>query len=189
MPEYPVLRDAEFDPKTRTYWLLAPLIPLIVCIVTIPIVPIVWILGRMFVDRYIAGLGCTLTERTLEVRKGIFNRTESTIPLEKITDLQMFQGPIMRHFGLHGFKVETAGQTNVAGALLSMVGIVGAPDFRRAVLDQRDALSDRGGSSGDGEGVRSAVSASVDGASAAVLVEIRDSLLRIEGKLDERGTP
>jgi putative membrane protein len=182
MPEYPILRDAEFDPKVRTYWLLSPLIPLTVMIVTIPIVPIVWLIGRLMVDRYIAGLGCTLTTRTLEVRKGIFNRTESTIPLEKITDLQMFQGPIMRHFGLHGFKVETAGQTNVAGALLSMVGIVGAPDFRRAVLDQRDALSDRTEGATGGDAGRAAPSA----ASEELLREIRDAVLRMERSLAER---
>ena len=70
--------------------------------------PVVMLITLLVMDRYLDRLSCTLTERTLEIRKGLLNRVESTVPLEKITDLQMFQGPIMRMLGLHGFRLETA---------------------------------------------------------------------------------
>jgi len=184
MPEYPVLREATFDPKLRTYWILAPLVPMVFSIVLIPAIPVFWFIAHFLIDKYIANLGCVLTSRTLEVRKGLFNRIESTIPLEKITDLQMFQGPIMRYFGLYGFKVETAGQTNVGGALLSMVGIQSAPAFRRAVLDQRDVVSDRSEAGpSPGRLASGEIQAELAGAT-PILTEIRDALLRIEQRMD-----
>lgn len=179
---YRVLREASFDPKLPTYYLLSGTLVLVVLIVTIPLAVVYFIVGKFFIDRYIERMRCTLTERTLEIRKGLFNRVESTVPLEKITDLQMVQGPIMRFFGLHGFKVETAGTSSGPGAhLVSLVGIVDAPGFRQAVLDQRDALADGRASTPRVDAPRPAL----PDESAALLVQIRDSLVRIEAKLGQ----
>lgn len=181
-----VLREASFDPKLPTYLMLSGLIPLVVFIITIPLAVIYYIVCRLFIEKYIERLSCTLTERTLEIRKGWINRVESTIPLEKITDLQMIQGPIMRHMGLHGFKVETAGQSSGPGGhLVSMVGIVDAPGFREAVLDQRDALAEgRGRSSKQSE--PAAAAPPMGGDAVAVLSDIRASLHRVEKLLGNR---
>ncbi|MEM9167146.1 MAG: PH domain-containing protein [Planctomycetota bacterium] len=178
MPDHPVLRDAEFNPGVKTYMLLSRVVVPCVCLVVgIPLLLIAVPLGLFLIQKYLDNLACTLTERTLELKQGILNKTESTIPLEKITDLQMFQGPIMRRFGLHGFKVETAGQSNMgAGSLLSVIGIVDAPAFRQAVLAQRDARAD--GST------KSAQPAERDGPD--TIEEIRDALLRIEKLLGDR---
>ncbi|MEO1279700.1 MAG: PH domain-containing protein, partial [Planctomycetota bacterium] len=115
---YAVLREATFDPKLASYHLLTGTILFVVLIVTIPIAIIYVLVGRYFINKYIERMSCTLTERSLEIRKGWISRVESTIPLEKITDLQMIQGPIMRYMGLHGFKVETAGQSAGPGGHL-----------------------------------------------------------------------
>lgn len=181
-----VLREASFDPKLPTYLLLSGTIVLVVLIVTIPLAVVYFIVGRFFINRYVERMSCTLTERTLEIRKGLINRVESTIPLEKITDLQMIQGPIMRAMGLHGFKVETAGQSSGPnGSLVSLIGIVDAPGFREAVLDQRDAQAE-----GRGRAMTSpAAAAAPELAGESVvglLTEIRSSLHRVEKSLEHR---
>lgn len=135
-----VLLEAEFNPNVKTYWLLSGVIILLVCVVTIPLIPVWWILGMAFTDRYLSSLSCVLTERNLKVSKGVFVRQEKTVPLEKITDLGLVQGPIMRHLELEALSVETAGGTT-SGALVQMVGIVDTRDFRAAVLRQRDRLA------------------------------------------------
>ena len=183
---YKVLREATFDPKLPTYLMLSGIIPLVIFIVTIPLAVIYYIVGKMVIDKYIERLSCTLTERTLEIRKGLLNRVESTIPLEKITDLQMVQGPIMRHMGLHGFKVETAGQSSGPGGhLVSMIGIVDAHGFREAVLDQRDAVSEGRVRSkpADADPAPTGMGA---GDVVGVLTDIRASLHRIEQRLEHR---
>ncbi|MEN0021119.1 MAG: PH domain-containing protein [Planctomycetota bacterium] len=140
MPEPAVLRTAEFDPRVKTYRLTSSMLVCLVSVIFIPLIPIVYLIGQWLVQRWLDALGCTLTERTLEIKQGIFNRSESTIPLEKITDLQLHQGWLMRRFGLEGFRVETAGQSSVpGGSLVNMIGIVDTRAFREAVLAQRDA--------------------------------------------------
>ncbi|MEM8756776.1 MAG: PH domain-containing protein [Planctomycetota bacterium] len=178
MPDHTVLRDAEFSPSVKTYYMLRSIFVCIVSVIGIAALPIVFLIGYWLIQKYLDNLSCTLTERTLELKRGILNKTESTIPLEKITDLQMFQGPVMRHFGIHGFKVETAGQSNMgAGSLLSIIGIDDAPAFRQAVLAQRDAISEGNTSS----------KKPVSPEGPDPILEIRDALLRIEKKLDKRG--
>jgi membrane protein YdbS with pleckstrin-like domain len=181
MSEPAIIWDAKFDPKVKPYYMWATTIVLTLTIIGIPFALLYLVLGNWFITKHLDNLGCTLTERTLDIRKGILNKTESTIPLEKITDLQMFQGPIMRHFGLHGFKVETAGQSTPGGSLVNIIGIVDAVAFRKAVLDQRDALA--GGTSAP----PAAASTPAGDEVTQILSEIRDTLARIESKMgDER---
>lgn len=182
MSDYPVLREAVLDRAAiKKYYLWQPAIIMTCTVVLIPAIPVVLLITFLVMDKYLDRLSCTLTERTLEIRKGLLNRVESTVPLEKITDLQMFQGPIMRMLGLHGFKLETAGQSSgPGGSLVNMIGITDTPGFRGAVLAQRDRMAESGGkrrpAASEGE--------SID--ESAVLVEIRDVLLRIERKFDGR---
>lgn len=179
MNEPTILRKAQFDPKVKTYWIVQPMVILCILIVTIPLAILYAIIANFFIDRYLANISCELTDRTLDIKKGIWNKTESTIPLEKITDLQLFQGPIMRYFGIHGFKVETAGQSSpTGGALVNIVGIVDTKAFRQAVLDQRDQAT--AGSAPVAAITQPAAPAITDPQTAELLTDIRDSLHRIE---------
>lgn len=171
------LRKAEFNPKVRTYWLLSVALVLTVTIVGIPLLLLWFPIGFVVTKRHLDRMECLLTEKALKVNKGIFVRVEKTIPLEKITDMGMVQGPIMRHFDLHTLTVETAGQS-AAGALVSLTGIKDAKAFREAVLSQRDAIS-----SPSPHATPEAVRQDPSDAS-SLLSEIRDSLLRIEAKLE-----
>lgn len=183
MHDHPVLREAAFDRAAiKKYYLWQPVLILLCTVVGVVAIPFVLIITFLVMDKYLDRLSCTLTERTLEIRKGLFNRVESTVPLDKITDLQMFQGPIMRLLGLHGFKLETAGQSaGPGGALVNILGITDTPGFRRAVLDQRDRMAE----GGTRRRAEPAPAGEIEG-EAAVLADIRDTLLRIEARLGER---
>ena len=88
-------------------------------------------------SKMIAAMSAIITERKLIVKKGIFNKEEKTIPLEKITDVAMTQGPLMRMFNLYRLSFETAGQS-AQGALVSLIGIEDAINFRETILSQKD---------------------------------------------------
>ena len=183
MPDESPLLEAEFDPRVRTYWLLSGAIVLVVTIVGIPLLPLWYWFGRYFTGRYLRRLQCTLTDRTLQVSKGVLNRVEKTIPLDKITDLGYFQGPIMRYLGIDGLTVETAGQSSSEGALVKLHGVVDARDFRDAVLRQRDVMM-----ASTTESPAAAVRLGESPEAAAgdgVLLEIRDTLQRIESHLSK----
>lgn len=175
-PSNEVLLEGTIDPAVKRYWLWSAPIVFGMTIVLIPLIPIYLIVGSLVIDRWLAHLSCTLSERHLVIRKGVLNKLESTIPLARITDLQLFQGPIMRLFGIHGFRVETAGQSAGPGAaLVNMVGIVDTHGFREAVLTQRDRIE-----AGEHTAARPAPT---DDDLAGLAVEIRDALLRIEARL------
>jgi len=175
MAEPNILFEAEFDPKVRNYWLVSTTIALTIMVIGIPLLLIWWPLGLYLTGRYLDRIACTLTRRNLIVKKGMFVRTEKTIPLDKITDLGMIQGPLMRYFGLYSLSVETAGQSG-AGALITLIGIVDAEDFRERVLDQRDRLNEK---------LAAEETPAPPGEDDALLREIRDTLHRIEGLLEK----
>jgi len=167
-----VLLEATFNSKVRTYWLLSGALILVVTVVGIVLLPVWFLVGNYVTGRYLSHMRCTLTPKTLEVAKGMFVRVQKTVPLDKITDLSVVHGPIMRYYGLQAISVETAGQSS-AGALVKLIGVEDTEAFRAAVLAQRDRVLE---SLSGTESARALPPATSD----ELLTEIRDVLLRIE---------
>ena len=180
-----VLRQATFNPKLRTYWLLTGAFVLTVSIVGIPLLIFWFPIGYALTGRYMERLRCVLTEKNLHVARGVLVRQQKTVPLDKITDLAMSHGPIMRHLGLRGLSVETAGQSG-PGSLIKLVGIEGTEEFRAAVLAQRERVGAAGGAPSAPPAAAAAASDAAV-ASGELLTEIRDALLRIEKRLGDGG--
>jgi putative membrane protein len=175
MSRSPILQEASIQPQVMKYHVVGLVIFCVCTVVGIILLPILLPIVWWAMGRYYARLKITLTRRDLKIERGILSREEKSIPLEKITDLAVFQGPIMRYFGVKGIRVETAGQSS-QGALVSVIGIENVDAFRDAVLEQRDRVSDRD----DQDSSQAATSQAVDTNTAALLTEIRDSLKRIE---------
>jgi putative membrane protein len=180
MTEERVLWEAEFNPRVTTYWLLGGAIIMLVSVVGIVLIPFWFIFGWAVTGQYLKSHRCTLTNRSLKLSRGVFTKVEKTIPLDRITDLGLVQGPIMRLFDIEALSVETAGQSS-PGALMQLAGIKDGRAFRDAVLKQRDLVV---GSDEDRK-ARAAIetpAVSME-TSAAVLTDIRDTLRRIESQL------
>jgi len=169
------IQKAEFTPKVCVYWLANVALLLTISVLGIPLLILWFPIGFAVTKRYLDRMECLLTPKALKVKKGIFIRVEKTIPLEKITDMGMVQGPIMRFFDVHTLTVETAGQSGV-GSLVSLTGIVDAKAFREAVLSQREMnLATTPQTPHEATTALSAPD--------SLLTEIRDSLVRIESIL------
>lgn len=180
----PVLQQAAIKPEVIRYHLWGLAILLTLTVAGILLMPIALPLALFMMRRYYERLEIVLTRRDLKVRRGIWNIEEKSVPLEKITDLALYQGPLMRLFDIKGMRVETAGQSS-QGALVSIVGIENVDAFRDAVLDQRDRISDWQEDEASSAGPESPATAGT-GEALTVLGEIRDSLQRIESRLAER---
>jgi putative membrane protein len=196
MSQERILKEATFSPDVVRYFGMATGVGLACTLVGIPLIPIVVPITIWYWRKQYARMRVYLTTRDLKVHRGVLIREEKAIPLEKITDLAVFQGPVMRHFGLKGIRVETAGQSAGPGALVSIIGIEDTDGFRDLVLAQRDRITDVDdgpGFVGAGEGgtgsarledarpSRAAGSRSAaDPALLAALRDIHDTLRRIE---------
>ena len=135
-----VLKSASFDPKVQQYWMLMATFFSVLALVTIPLLPIVLAIVWLVGGRILAAMSAQLLTQKLVVKRGIFFKEEKSIPLEKITDVGLSQGPIMRMFGLYRLSFETAGQSG-HGALVSLLGVENASEFREAILEQKDNLA------------------------------------------------
>ena len=174
-----ILIDADFNPKMKGYLLLYTSLIFLITIVGIPFV-IIWILiAPHFIGKYFERLDCKLTTRSLMFSKGFIVRTERTIPLDKIQDLTFKEGPLLKAFGLSILRVETAGNAMQCGADLSLIGIVGAKEFRNKVLEQRDLVT----SSGSNQATLTEQAS--DESLIEVLKDIRTSLANIENKMKD----
>src|SRR5690606_21290621 len=127
----------------KTYLLLTYTATLIFSIIAIPLLPFWAFIGPWWVRRHFAALGCVLTARSVVVRKGVFFRKEVAIPLDKIQDVSLRDGPILRRFGLVSLRIETAGQSTTATGTseADLVGLTDARDFREQTLALRDRIT------------------------------------------------
>lgn len=178
-----IIKDAEFNDSVTTYWLLNGILLCIVTVIGIPFL-LIWIIaGKFFTRKYLASHKCTLTDKSLKVSKGIFTKIEKTVPLDRITDLGIVQGPIMRYFEIEALSVETAGNSS-GMSLVQLTGIKDGRAFRDLVLAQRDkvTLSNEGPSAS-----LASPGAGVAGDQAIqLLTEIRDTMRNIENQLGQR---
>ena len=167
------LYEAGFDPKIASHGRVLVSLWSIVTVVGIPFIPFVLLFSLWYFPEYMRRISARLTTNAVEIRKGVFFRKESTIPLNRITDVRLHDGPVMRHYGLRGLRVETAGQSGQdAGSEGDLVGVVDAAEFRDRILRQRQRVL-------GGEEAR-LVPAEAAGSTPELLTEIRDILARIE---------
>ena len=138
MPEK-IIINATFNPAVKIYWLINLLLLSTITVVGIPFLIISIPLFFLISSKILAAMSATVTERKLVVKRGVFQKEEKSIPLEKITDVAMVQGPLMRMFNLDRLSFETAGQS-AQGALVSLIGINDADTFRETILAQKDKL-------------------------------------------------
>ena len=177
-----VLAEATFDRNIASWGRVVISGYLFITVVGILLIPFWWVVSFWYGAEYLRRVSARLTTNALEIRIGVFFRKESTIPLNRITDVRLHDGPVMRHYGLRGLKVETAGASGQdSGSEGNLIGVIDAEAFRNAVLAQRQRVI-------DAESGRAAAPAPVANGSStdAVLVEIRDILARIESQLSNR---
>ena len=174
MREEKILRTASFDARLPKYWMLSALLIQVGSIIGIPLVPFWLVFGWRFHQKQYERMQCELTERTLNVRMGYLIRVEKAIPLDKIQDLSVKEGPLLRWIGLCNLGIETAGHSGAAGNDVNLTGIVDVSSFRDAVLNQRDRVVSAGaGATSEEPPARADI---------GLLTEIRDILTRIERK-------
>ena len=160
--------SVEFDRKVIVYWWLVAMGGMAVSIIGIPLAILWLLLGWIVHKKQFENLSCELTDRSINLRMGWLFKKQQNIPLDKLTDVSIHEGPILNFFGVVRMQFETAGAQP-----FMLTGVKDGPSFRDLVLKQRDSLSTLSGMSGQ-------TSQSND-----VLVEIRDILQQINANLSD----
>jgi membrane protein YdbS with pleckstrin-like domain len=78
-------------------------------------------------------LRCRLEGSTLRVSSGVFFLYHKSIPLERISDVALVQGPLLRFFGIWEIRVQTSGTAYEA----KFVGVCEPENVREQILSHR----------------------------------------------------
>ncbi len=170
------IREAVINQNAAEYEFWTGLVVLIITVIGIPlIIPWIIIYHTWYKARYLTWHSIKLTDKGVEVRRGVINRHEINIPLDRITDVTVYQDLGMRWLKISRVTVETAGQTTVTGGVGRMLGVEEPHVFRDAVIKQREKFLEENRKPGS---VIPAETSSDDGTS--VFKDMRDTLGRIE---------
>jgi len=158
----------EFDRKIIVYWWMMANLGLLVTVVGI-IAMVVWIpFGWIVHKKQFEHMSGALTDRSINMRMGWLFKKQQNIPLDKLTDVSIHEGPILNAFGVVRMQFETAG-----AAPFILTGVKNSDQFRDLVLQQRDSL------------VSTPQQSAPSDDSNDVLVEIRDILQQINTNLSD----
>ena len=90
----------EFDRKIIIYWWIMANVGLLVTMVGIILMPI-WILfGLLVHKKQYEHMSGALTDRSINMRMGWLFKKQQNIPLDKLTDVSIHEGPILNAFGV-----------------------------------------------------------------------------------------
>ena len=160
----------EFDRKIIIYWWIMANVSLLVTMVGIIVMPI-WILfGWLVHQKQYEHMSGALTDRSINMRMGWLFKKQQNIPLDKLTDVSIHEGPILNAFRGGRMQFEPAG-----AAPFILTGVKNSNQFRDLVLQQRDAL------------VSAPQQSAPQDESNNVLVEIRDILQKISENISNEG--
>ena len=125
----------EFDRKIIVYWWIMANLGLLVSFVGI-IAMVVWIpFGWIVHKKQYEHMSGALTDRSINMRMGWLFKKQQNIPLDKLTDVSIHEGPILNAFGVVRMQFETAG-----AAPFILTGVKNSDQFRDIVLQERDSL-------------------------------------------------
>jgi hypothetical protein len=91
-----------------------------------------------WIPKYYHSIWSLFTEGEIIVEKGVWWRRKSTVPYNRITNIDVVQGPISRRFDLGKVRVQTAGYSAAGGggaiAEASIFGVKNFDEIRDFVL-------------------------------------------------------
>jgi len=108
-------------------WWMIPVIAVImhsveiqigVAVALSPFVPLVIVVGLVlyWIPRFHSSINYVLEDDKIIVTRGIWWKTKSFVPYNRITNINIYQGPISRHFGLGKLSIQTAGFSGVSSS-------------------------------------------------------------------------
>jgi uncharacterized protein len=84
-----------------------------------------------WIPRFYASIKYVLEEDEIVVERGVWWRTESVVPYNRVTNVNIYQGPISRHYGIGRLAIQTAGfsGTSSSGHKTAEADITGIKNF------------------------------------------------------------
>jgi putative membrane protein len=138
--------EKEFDidrEKLVTYCIWQSLLPCVILVLLFGIglllAVLVFPFAAWYYPRWVKVLRYCLDDKALRVEQGLLFRSRKTIPLDKITDLELVQGPLLRYFGMWTIKIQTASTASQLPEA-TLLGLVNPDQVREEILAAKTAF-------------------------------------------------
>jgi membrane protein YdbS with pleckstrin-like domain len=86
-----------------------PFIGMIVALFTLITLSAIVAVVLYWIPKFISSVRYSLEDDRIVTDKGVWWKTKSVVPYNRITNINIYQGPISRHFGLGRLAIHTAG--------------------------------------------------------------------------------
>ncbi|PKG33901.1 PH domain-containing protein [Methanoregula sp.] len=131
---------------------------------------------------YYATMEYELHDDELRWRRGVWFRTTGIVPYNRITNLDLRQGPVMRWLGISTISVQTAGYSGQAVPEIRIEAIEHAEELREILRGYVRACSGRSDGTGTGASVPPVAESPVatTGTSILILDELRKIRMLLE---------
>lgn len=77
-----------------------------------------------------------LTDTEMTWKRGVWFRSTGIVPYNRITNVDIVQGPVMRFFGISNLRIQTAGYSAQAQAEIRILGIEEPEPLRELIMAQ-----------------------------------------------------
>lgn len=148
----------------------------LVILAVIVLVPV--LLFFVWVGLYYKSMWYELREDEITWKRGVWFRTTGIVPYNRVTNIDVRQGPVMRLLGISTLAVQTAGYSGQAVPEIRIEGMEHAEELRELIR----SLVREPGNSGDGTG---GVTARVPAGPVTADQKILAELVRIRQLLEE----
>ncbi|MDZ4183172.1 MAG: PH domain-containing protein, partial [Candidatus Cloacimonadaceae bacterium] len=124
--------------------LLVPLLmfgigaPLEIGIIALSVWFVLWITLALYLPAFYRSLAFSIEPDAILLHKGVFWKRRTTVPYAKITNIDITQGPVERHYKLSKLHIQTAGSNaaNNAVAELLMCGITDPEALKDMIMSR-----------------------------------------------------
>ena len=108
-----------------------PLAARIVALAVLLPVFLVLLVALYWIPRFYASIKYVLEEDEIVVERGVWWKTKSVVPYNRVTNVNIYQGPLSRHYGIGRLAIQTAGFSGVnsSGYKTAEADIIGIRNF------------------------------------------------------------
>ncbi len=138
------------------------------------------IIFLIWVRLYYESMWYELREDEMSWKRGVWFRKTGIVPYNRITNLDIRQGPVMRALGISTLSIQTAGYSGQAVPEIRIEAIVHSEELRELI---RTMVRSHTGSGGDGTGTGAQAPASTERSTDLQMLE---ELKKIRALLEER---
>jgi len=107
--------------------------PEVTLLVGVPLLALV-LLALWWIPKYYSTIRYILQEKEICWKRGVWFRQTGIVPYNRITNVDILQGPLSRLFALSSLRIQTAGYSAQASAELVLTGIVNPEEIRGIIM-------------------------------------------------------